>query len=252
MHPSISSSPLMNDDSCLHEHYAEIASTNDRLLDLARAGAGAGTLVSADYQSAGRGRRGAAWIAPAGTAVLCSALFRPTLRLPAHHLAILTGVGVANGLREAGFPVRIKWPNDLMLEERKVGGILIETVEDAVVVGFGINCTVPAEAFPEELRQRAGSLHLLSEAPVAREAIQRVVCQGLAEAFARVQAGSIISVLREWNTMNWLARRKVRVTGHMGAVEGNGLFLNGREMLFHVFKDCGVVPMPLSSSVEAR
>jgi hypothetical protein len=78
------------------------------------------------------------------------------------------------------------------------------------------------------------------------------VVKGLWDALARVEAGGIIKVLREWNAMNWLARRKVRVCGPMGAVEGDGLFLDGRKLVFHVFKDCGVVPMPLSSSVEAR
>ncbi|MHB9024300.1 MAG: biotin--[acetyl-CoA-carboxylase] ligase [Armatimonadota bacterium] len=231
------------------EYFAEIESTNTRALQRAHEGAPAGTLIVADYQSAGRGRRGASWHAPTGTCVLCSLLLRPATALPPPHLAILTGVGAAHGLRELGIPARIKWPNDLMLEDRKVGGILVETAGDAVVVGVGINCAV--EEFPEELRESAGSLHALVAMNNAREDVLVAVVTGLTEALARVETGGIIKVLYEWNKLNWLTRRKVRVSGPLGAVDGDGLFLDGRKMVFHVFKDYGVVTMPLTSTVEA-
>ena len=239
-------------DPELHEHYVEIPSTNDRLLELARLGAPAGTIVSADYQSAGRGRRGAVWVSPPGAGILCSILFRFSARIPVHHLAILSGVGVANGLCELGFSVKIKWPNDIMFEERKVGGILVETIDNAVVIGFGINCSAPLDEYPEEIRARAGSLFPLAGKTDTHEKIMNSVCAQLADAVIRVQTGGIIKVLRDWNSMNWFAHKKVRVSGPMGVLEGDGVFLDGHRVLFHVFKDCGVVPMPLSSSLETR
>jgi biotin-(acetyl-CoA carboxylase) ligase len=121
-----------------------------------------------------------------------------------------------------------------------------------VVVGVGINYFVPPEAFPAELRDRAGSLYPMPGKMHSRDTIMREVCGRLADAFSRVQEGGISKVLREWNAMNWFVHRKVLVSGPLGAVEGDGLFLDGRRVLFHVFKDGGVVPMPLSSSVEAR
>lgn len=232
------------------EYHDELSSTNDRAMELARAGAPAGTLVTTDFQTAGRGRRGAVWTALAGSSVLCSLLLRPSVTIPTHHLAILSGVGVANGLRAFGIEAKIKWPNDIMVEDRKVAGILVETTGDAVVIGFGINCTV--ECFPEEIQHRAGSLHALTGRAISREQVLVSVVQSIADAMARVEAGGIIKVLIEWNKMNWLSRRKVRVTGPMGAVDGDGLFLDGRKLVFHVFKDCGVAAMPLSSTVEAR
>ncbi|HOS44809.1 MAG TPA: biotin--[acetyl-CoA-carboxylase] ligase [Armatimonadota bacterium] len=248
----------LNDDALrarltgpVHYH-AEVTSTNDVAMQLAREGAPAGTLVCADFQRAGRGRRGAAWTAPAGTSVLASLLLRPGKTLPASHLAILTGVGLANGLRAEDIAAQIKWPNDLMVRNRKVAGILVETAADAVVVGFGINCAIPEEAFPPALRDRAGSLHALLERDISREAILAAAVAGLLDAVARVEAGGIIKVLLEWNAMNWLRRREVRVTGPLGAVEGDGLFLDGHKLVFHVFKDGGVVHMPLASTVEAR
>jgi BirA family biotin operon repressor/biotin-[acetyl-CoA-carboxylase] ligase len=239
-------------DAYTLEYAPEMPSTNDRALALARDGAPAGTLFVTDFQSAGRGRRGAIWTAPVGSSVLCSVLLRPAAPLPPAHLAILTGVGIANGVRACALPVKIKWPNDFLFAARMVAVILIDTTGDAVVVGFGINCTVPEQEFPAEIRARAGSLHALSGKTISREELLTSVVRGLCEAVARVEAGGIIKVLREWNSMNWLARRKVRVSGPMGVVEGDGLFLEGRKLIFHVFKDYGVVPMPLSSTVEAR
>jgi BirA family biotin operon repressor/biotin-[acetyl-CoA-carboxylase] ligase len=230
----------------------ETSSTNDVAMQMAREGAPGGTLVCADFQTAGRGRRGAPWVAPVENCVLCSLLVRPVESLPMSHLAILTGVGAANGLKKLEIPVRIKWPNDLMVRDRKVAGILVETLPDAVVIGVGINCTVPEEAFPTELRERAGSLHALTGKELRCEDVLVAVAEELMSAVARVEAGGIIKVLYEWNMLNWLKRRKIRVSGPLGQVDGDGLFLDGRKLVFHVFKDAGVITMPLSSTVEAR
>lgn len=230
----------------------EVTSTNDVALEMARAGAPGAVLVCTDFQTAGRGRRGAVWTSSPGAGALLSLLVRVPAMLPPLHLAITTGVGVAEGLQTLDAPVKIKWPNDILLEDRKVAGILVETHGDAVVVGVGINCAVPEDAFPPELRERAGSLDALLGRPFPRETVIAAVVQGLAGAFARVTEGGIVKALYAWNKMNWYARRKVRVTGPFGAVEGDGLFLDGHKVVWHVFKDCGVVPMPLSSSVEVR
>ncbi len=233
-------------------YHAEVSSTNDWAMALARDGAPAGTLVCADYQTAGRGRRGAPWCAPAGSSVLMSLVVRPPAPLPPHHLAILTGVGVLNGLAALDISTQIKWPNDLLLDDRKVAGILVETSGDAVVIGVGINCTVAEEAFPDEFRERAGSLHTLTGREIVREEVLAAVARELSAAVTRVVDGSIVKVLYTWNMQNWYRRRRVRVSGPLGVAEGDGLFLDGRKLVWHVFKDGGVVTMPLSSTVEAR
>jgi BirA family biotin operon repressor/biotin-[acetyl-CoA-carboxylase] ligase len=229
--------------------HAEVTSTNDVGMELARAGAPAKTIVSADFQSAGRGRRGTPWVAPAGSSLLMSMVLRPRVTLPPSHLAILTGVGVAHALRALEAPVQIKWPNDILLQDRKVAGILVETTGDAVVVGIGVNCAI--DAFPEELRERAGSLHALLGRDFPREEVLIAVARELSSALERVESGGILRVLYAWNTMNWYGRRRVRVSGPLGMVEGDGLFLDGRKIIWHVFKDAGVIAMPLNSTVEA-
>lgn len=140
-------------------HYRLIGSTNDRARELAQAGAPSGTLVTADEQTAGRGRRERRWSAPAGAALLASFILRP---LEAHHSLLPLAVPVA--LCEAAeslAPVecKVKWPNDVWLDGRKLAGVLIEArFPDWAVIGIGLNLAVPDDAFPADLRWPATSL----------------------------------------------------------------------------------------------
>ena len=134
-------------------------STNDRARELAVAGAPSGTVVTADEQRAGRGRHGRRWSAPPGGALLCSAILRP---LEAHHALLPLAIPLAVcDAAEALAPVecRVKWPNDVWLDERKLAGILIEARPPAwAVIGIGLNLTIPDEEFPDDLRWPATSL----------------------------------------------------------------------------------------------
>jgi BirA family biotin operon repressor/biotin-[acetyl-CoA-carboxylase] ligase len=159
------------------EHHASLGSTNDRLKELAREGASEWAVVVADAQTAGRGRQGHAWVSPAGNLYL-STLLRPrggTLSL----LPLLAGIGAAEALEGFGACVALKWPNDLMLDGRKLGGLLAESSSAAtgvewVVVGLGINLeTAPLgfEASATTLREAgvaAPSRNALLAAVLAR------------------------------------------------------------------------------------
>jgi BirA family biotin operon repressor/biotin-[acetyl-CoA-carboxylase] ligase len=115
--------------------------------------------VTAAEQTAGRGRQGRSWSAPAGRALLCSLVLRDPPRL----LPLAAGVAVAEIV---GPPALVKWPNDVLLDERKVAGILVEgrPQEHWAVLGIGLNVAVRPEDFPPELRERAGTLGLEPEA----------------------------------------------------------------------------------------
>jgi len=124
------------------EHHGRIASTQERARELADAGAD-DALVVADEQTAGHGRQGRPWIAPAGTALLASWVFRPLLADPAL-FALLAGVAVARSLAALGVPdARLKWPNDVQLHGRKVAGALADAITStdggALVLGIGVN-----------------------------------------------------------------------------------------------------------------
>jgi BirA family biotin operon repressor/biotin-[acetyl-CoA-carboxylase] ligase len=155
-----------------HRHFRVTDSTNDRARELAEAGAPGGAVVTAQSQTAGRGRRGRVWTAPPGKALLYSAILRP---LDAGHalLPLAVPVAVCEAI-ESLAPVRcqIKWPNDLWLEERKIGGVLIEArPPDWAVIGVGLNLTIEAHEFPPGLRWPATSVGHGATADAARTAL---------------------------------------------------------------------------------
>jgi BirA family transcriptional regulator, biotin operon repressor / biotin---[acetyl-CoA-carboxylase] ligase len=118
--------------------FPEVDSTNRFAADLARAGAADGLVVGADHQTAGRGRRGRTWESPAGSGLLVSVVLRPVPRL----VTLAAGLAAAEACEQvAGVATTLKWPNDILAGDRKVGGILSELVGDAAVVGLGLNLT---------------------------------------------------------------------------------------------------------------
>ncbi len=136
-------------------HFRLTDSTNARARELASRGAPHGTIVTARAQSAGRGRQGRTWVGPPGRALLCSVLLRDPPRL----LPLVAGVAVAD---VAGPRARVKWPNDVLLDGRKVAGILVEgrPQERWMVLGIGLNVAVRESDLPAELRATAGTLGL--------------------------------------------------------------------------------------------
>jgi BirA family biotin operon repressor/biotin-[acetyl-CoA-carboxylase] ligase len=121
--------------------FAEIDSTNRYLLGEARSGAAEGLVAVADHQTAGRGRLGRTWLAPAGSSLLVSVLLRP--RLPPRRLHLVTAAVAMAACdaceAEAGLRPALKWPNDVMVDERKLAGVLAEAELPAVVAGLGLN-----------------------------------------------------------------------------------------------------------------
>lgn len=150
--------------------FEEIDSTNRYLVEQARAGAAEGVVAVADHQSAGRGRLGRSWEAPAGSSLLTSVLLRPPAGFPINALHLLTvsvALAAADACRsEAGVDARLKWPNDLVVGGRKLAGVLAEADLDpgtgtAVVVGIGVNVNWPAE-LPADLAGVATALNHLT------------------------------------------------------------------------------------------
>ena len=127
-------------------HYVTIESTNDEAKRLALRGEPHGTLVAADEQTAGRGRAGRAWITPPRSAIAMTLILRPGI--PAHHIpaiALLGGLAVAEGIEQvSGLRAQIKWPNDVLIADKKTAGVLAEATFigdrlDSVVLGIGVN-----------------------------------------------------------------------------------------------------------------
>lgn len=148
--------------------FDSLDSTNRYLLDEARRGAPEGLVAVADYQTAGRGRRSRAWVAPPGASLLVSVLLRSSLAPEQSQLASLAcGVAMVDAVeRVAGFTPGLKWPNDLVVEDRKLAGILSEAEGSAVVVGVGVN--VNWDEFPAEIAETATACNLEAGHPVDR------------------------------------------------------------------------------------
>jgi len=143
-----------------HLHFRSIGSTNERARQAASEGAPAGTLVTAEEQTAGRGRQGRPWSTPPGRAVAWSVLIRQRVELPGT-LPLQVGIGVCEAVEALGAAeVGMKWPNDVWIEGRKCAGILVEArpQDGWAVAGVGLNLSIADDEFPEELRGRATSV----------------------------------------------------------------------------------------------
>jgi BirA family transcriptional regulator, biotin operon repressor / biotin---[acetyl-CoA-carboxylase] ligase len=197
-------------------HFRLIDSTNARARELASAGAPHGTVVTADEQSSGRGRQGRTWSAPAGRALLCSVLIREPPRL----LPLAAGVAVADCV---GAEASLKWPNDVLVDGRKVAGILVEgrVQEGWAVVGIGVNVAVLPGEFPAEVRDRAGTLGL---APSAIEPWLERLLRGL-ETWLGADSDAVLDALRARDA---LLGQEVRWRDGIGVgagIDGDGRLL---------------------------
>jgi len=141
-----------------------VESTNDEVRKLALGGAADGLIILAESQTAGRGRRGAAWFSPSGDSLAFSILVRPEEPIALWpRLALAAGLAVAEAVEGLGLQPGIKWPNDVWLGKRKVAGILVEAGPDFAVVGIGLN--VNTTEFPPEVSEIATSLQLEMSRP---------------------------------------------------------------------------------------
>jgi BirA family biotin operon repressor/biotin-[acetyl-CoA-carboxylase] ligase len=167
----------------------ETGSTNAVLLGEARAGAAEGLVLVAESQTAGRGRLGRSWSSPPRAALTCSVLLRPAgVPPPARAwLPLLTGIAVAAALRaEAGVAAGLKWPNDVLVGDRKIAGILAEAHGDAVVAGVGLNVTLTRAELPVPT---ATSLLLENAACLDRGRLLAAVLTELASRYTAWAAG---------------------------------------------------------------
>jgi BirA family biotin operon repressor/biotin-[acetyl-CoA-carboxylase] ligase len=198
-------------------HHRLTDSTNERAKELADAGAAHGTLVTACEQSAGRGRQGRAWTAPAESAVLMSLILRD---LDERHalLPLAAAVAVCEACeREASATAQcaVKWPNDVWIDRRKVAGILIEgrPQEGWAVVGIGINVTT--DSFPTELADIATSLQL-----AGYDTTTATVLAELLAALERWISAPPAAVLAAWRSRDALKGERVRWADGEGVADG--------------------------------
>jgi BirA family transcriptional regulator, biotin operon repressor / biotin---[acetyl-CoA-carboxylase] ligase len=147
--------------------YDRLASTNTTALELAEAGAPDGAVIVADYQTLGRGRMGRSWISPPNSNLHISIILRPDSNPARIGLwSLATAVAVAHTIkRTTGLPARLKWPNDILVRNRKISGLLLESAIQGdrikfLVIGIGLNVNLDLDIFPESLRPHVTSLRV--------------------------------------------------------------------------------------------
>jgi BirA family biotin operon repressor/biotin-[acetyl-CoA-carboxylase] ligase len=227
--------------------FDSLDSTNRYVLDEARRGAPEGLVAVADVQTAGRGRRGRGWVAPPGASLLVSVLLRPSLAPEQTPLVSMAcGVAMAEAVaRVAGFTPGLKWPNDLVVGDRKLAGILAERDADAVVVGAGVN--VEWREFPPELAETATACNLEAGHTVDRRALLEAFLTELDARYADLDA-----VTAEYRSRLATLGRRVRVERSDGVLVGRAVDVGGAGQLL-VENDRGdVVEVHVGDVVHLR
>lgn len=184
-------------------------STNGDVAAAARAGAAAGLVVVAESQTAGRGRLDRSWQAPARSGLTFSVLLRPGVpRSRWAWLPLLAGLAVADAVRAVGLlDATVKWPNDVLVAHRKLAGVLAEVVDDAVVVGLGINVSLRADELPVP---SATSLALAGSATTDRDTVLRATLRSLERRYGQwVEGASALGA--EYRSASATIGRQVRV-----------------------------------------
>jgi len=210
-----------------------VESTQPIAFAIAADGAPDGSVVIADSQAAGRGRRGRVWHDEPGASLLVSIVLRPRLepgRLPT--LSLTAGIAVAEALERAtGLAARLKWPNDVLVDSKKIAGILLEsrlsaTLPAVVALGIGVNLT--QRVFPGALAESAISVRLAHGREVDRDTLLPELLTRLDDWRGRLETEGFAPIRERWRALNDTLGRRVSIEGVEGIavdVEGDGALL---------------------------
>lgn len=218
--------------------YEKVGSTNTIAFDLAEK-AKEGTVVIADSQEKGRGRLGRTWISPPGVNIHMSIILRPEIEPKDMTLiTIMASVACATALRRAtGLDISIKWPNDLMASDKKLGGILTELKTDQkrilfTIIGIGININIELDQFPDDVRKIASSIKNETGKPYSRENIVTEILNEMNKWYIILNTMEKETLLSAWQNLTSTLGRDVMVivgqetyTGLAEAIDDEGMLI---------------------------
>ena len=199
-------------------YFDEIGSTNTHARELAEKGAAEGEVVLAESQTHGRGRLGRRWESPPLANLYFSVILRPKLA-PVHapQITLTAAVALAEAI-DSLIPLSpvIKWPNDILVNGKKLAGILAEAVctperVEYVILGIGVNVNCPVDAMPQELRQRATSLFDVTRIHMDREFVLRRLIQDLDRCYGDLEQFGFEAIAPQWEARFGLRGKRVRV-----------------------------------------
>lgn len=204
-------------------YYREIDSTNRFAENLSQQSFREGSAVVADSQTAGRGRGNNQWFSPAGENIYCTLLLKPEASY-LHRIPFIAGLAIAKTLAELDLEIDLKWPNDLLVGNRKLGGILVQSAMEAgtmkyAVAGFGIN--VNTTSFPESLKETATSIAIECQQTANREQILAGVLMNFEKLYSGMKEVSWEDFCKELEKKSSFVRNcEVTVQNHEGMTEG--------------------------------
>jgi BirA family biotin operon repressor/biotin-[acetyl-CoA-carboxylase] ligase len=209
-------------------YHDKVESTNDIAKYLALKGAPEGTIVIAEKQTTGRGRMGRRWFSPEG-GLWFSLILRPGLvpgEVPL--LALMLGVGVAKALMARGLECTLKWPNDILIKEKKVCGILTEIDAEMdrvnyVIAGIGINVNNEIKDFPSEYKGSSTTVKKEINREISRVKLLRRILEELEEAYFALEKKGGQALLQDWRQLSSTLGRKVKVVTRRRTIEGTAL-----------------------------
>jgi BirA family biotin operon repressor/biotin-[acetyl-CoA-carboxylase] ligase len=231
-----------------------VSSTNDLALGLTQIPVPEGTVIIAEEQTAGRGRLGRPWVSPRG-GVWLSVILSPGL--PAERTPVIgfaAAVAAAQAIRKTtGLLARLKWPNDVLVEGKKVVGILAEAPAGAdwVVIGIGINANIAQEALPQVSGYPATSLQVLLGHEVDREALIRTLLRELDLGYATLSSTGVRGVLRRWRDMSETLGQAVQVETPDAVISGTAYDIDEAGALLVRLQD-GTVRRVVAGDVRLR
>lgn len=219
--------------------YESVDSTNTIAAERAEKGAAEGVVVLADSQQKGRGRHGRCWESPSGVNIYMSIILRPEIETKDITLiTIMAAIACAHALRRiTGLNLTIKWPNDLMVRNKKLGGILTELKTGHgriifAILGIGINVNIESNAFPDDIKQIATSVRAETGKPYSREVISAEILNEIDHWYRVLHKKGREMLLSEWQKLTSTLGKKVRVTvdketftGLAEAIDDEGMLL---------------------------
>ena len=203
--------------------FGTVSSTNDVARGYALAGEEEGLVIVAETQTHGRGRWGRIWQSPKGGLWL-TILLRPTSLERLGLTSLAAGVAAVSTIESFGVSASLKWPNDILSDGHKLGGILVEggTQEDChyLLVGIGINLNISKDAFPEDIRETAVSLLELTKSTISQDIFLNILLGHFFELYQSILSGQTDSLLKEYRRTCSSLGKKVRVETSRETIEG--------------------------------
>ena len=240
-------------------YFPETDSTNCRAMEMGKSGSPAGTVVLAESQTEGKGRLGRFWLSPVGSGLYFSVILRPALEPgDLSKITLVSGVALCRTVRDLyHIQPAIKWPNDLLIDKRKCGGILVEAnlhnlSSPLIILGIGINITTPLEYFPKELQEKVTSLQDHVDGTILRSELLTNILFQLDTIIKQFEQQGFEDILKEWKNYDaTLGKNLTWITSYRTVVQGVSLGPDSEGRL-HIKSRDGRIHEVISGDIQLK